>query len=1285
MPPQTPFFSSNKNNISPTDLGFWEDVGNNYARQYKGVLRSFNDTFLLFGNVKAEEDFEWWKHIEGYEDVVQELSSAKNLDHLNYLKQSVDIQRHIRAKAARGSFAPAIVAGIVDPLNVAFALPIFNVGMKAAWASKSAFAFGYETAKIALPFAVTREAIRAPHDPYATGSEITTNVAAETLFSFAFGYGIRGGVNAVMRPKIADGVKKYGDFLFDRNKDPSNINGVKIKQQATKKKRQDGSKVYAYVDNTKKEVIWDKKGLLKQFDEKPWTSPKVKGVTPLPDYLFQKPEDWARFVLHHEKAHVEHPFEKLQTQHMSVNQSRKYTRVDYENEINAIAVEDFTDGFGLKQTAGTKSKFFNFITTAGKRILNNPNIPNEMKKAYVDLFYNASLNLEGNITGSHAIQSAAARAVPYTAMSTRVNKSIKAAYLEELKGYGVPSEILGLDIDAIAVRLNKYGSDAKQYKDFYTNLIHFHIDMMTDPSFNKKLYDKLPDKHKEALSELANFFKDFERDLRDVGKLGDDAGIRKKIKEYTKIIDYHKGEIEKLNKNKGEGQTRANYIASLEKKLKENKKIVNDLIKFKDKNIGKSVTREFFNKKTGRRDFGKLKYTLRMFNEDAAQPQATVRRMQLELQKVKGDKNYLGGEEFNAKVIPHQQAINRITTQKEFLEGQLETTYKNYAFPHYFNKALLIEDEDAREALTNKLAELFSRQGSKKSWDENLEKYILEDASTPKNARNLAEQTVTKILEEPNLINLISRHGRKKHLMHRLLDFPTYELKDWLVLDERVLDSYAMKMGFHVEFGRKMGSMDIDDILDRLTYVMEQQGKLTDEQIAAARSDFLGEYERNAGIHVTDPDAMSQRTVRNLKSITGMTYLGYAGVTSFIDAIGMPLFRYGPKAVFKTAMDAVNGDLPEMIKMGAQLRDAAGEAVELTKPIVQYRHLSDSVKDIQPRITERAIQGLEKVFYRLNVLSQVTSYAKMLDTNLLIPQFYNRIQKIKNNENIDDWIIEDLGRYGIDIKTAKELADKPFYFTERGNAKFDITQWPDATKRDRELKITMLTYLGQHARNTIMNSTSFDKPLMMDGFMYVRMNPVLRALGYQADKRASTANVKLVRLESAYFGIPYQFYNFVFAATNRITMNMFDPNTQNRITGMLSLLGMSYLVLQLKKEDWWFENRDWTEILMRTVDQSGVAGIYTDIAYHAIHSSIAHGGYNDDYGWIKGKYEPSAFDDIFDKSGAMPSMLREWMLSAHELVNGKTEDGLKRGLYNFPLIGIYGMNRDLDSMFHTRY
>ena len=57
--------------------------------------------------------------------------------------------------------------------------------------------------------------------------------------------------------------------------------------------------------------------------------------------------------------------------------------------------------------------------------------------------------------------------------------------------------------------------------------------------------------------------------------------------------------------------------------------------------------------------------------------------------------------------------------------------------------------------------------------------------------------------------------------------------------------------------------------------------------------------------------------------------------------------------------------------------------------------------------------------------------------------------------------------------------------------------------------------MGTHARNTIMNATAFDKPMIMDGFMYVRMNPILKMMGYTADKRASTANIDMVRLESA--------------------------------------------------------------------------------------------------------------------------------------------------------------------------
>ena len=68
----------------------------------------------------------------------------------------------------------------------------------------------------------------------------------------------------------------------------------------------------------------------------------------------------------------------------------------------------------------------------------------------------------------------------------------------------------------------------------------------------------------------------------------------------------------------------------------------------------------------------------------------------------------------------------------------------------------------------------------------------------------------------------------------------------------------------------------------------------------------------------------------------------------------------------------------------------------------------------------------------------------------------------------------------------------------------------------------------------------------------------------------------------------------------------------------------------------------------------------------------------------KDKEEELSTDDLFDKFGAAPSMVREWLLSAYDLTVGNGEEGLKRGLRNLPLIGLYGMNRDIEHMFHTR-
>ena len=114
-------------------------------------------------------------------------------------------------------------------------LPIFNTGIRAAWQAKNAFGVGYETAKVAVPFAVTREAIRAPFDPYSTPAEIGTNISAEVLLSGLFGFAARGAANKIMQPKIQENIRRYTDYIFDRDTIPKDINGVKVNQKPTGK------------------------------------------------------------------------------------------------------------------------------------------------------------------------------------------------------------------------------------------------------------------------------------------------------------------------------------------------------------------------------------------------------------------------------------------------------------------------------------------------------------------------------------------------------------------------------------------------------------------------------------------------------------------------------------------------------------------------------------------------------------------------------------------------------------------------------------------------------------------------------------------------------------------------------------------------------------------------------------------------------------------------------------------------------------------------------------------
>ena len=80
-------------------------------------------------------------------------------------------------------------------------------------------------------------------------------------------------------------------------------------------------------DGTSSHIQIDIDHIKSQFNDKPWTSPKVEGVDPLPETSFKSPEEWAQFVLRHEEEHTTSP------------RGPEEMKAEYENRINQQALE----------------------------------------------------------------------------------------------------------------------------------------------------------------------------------------------------------------------------------------------------------------------------------------------------------------------------------------------------------------------------------------------------------------------------------------------------------------------------------------------------------------------------------------------------------------------------------------------------------------------------------------------------------------------------------------------------------------------------------------------------------------------------------------------------------------------------------------------------------------------------------------------------------------------------------------------------------------------------------
>ena len=221
-------------------------------------------------------------------------------------------------------------------------------------------------------------------------------------------------------------------------------------------------------------------------------------------------------------------------------------------------------------------------------------------------------------------------------------------------------------------------------------------------------------------------------------------------------------------------------------------------------------------------------------------------------------------------------------------------------------------------------------------------------------------------------------------------------------------------------------------------------------------------------------------------------------------------------------------------------------------------------------------------------------------------------------------------------------------------------------KIEEETLTTFRSALSSGALNTIMMGTPADKPILVDGVAYVPMN-VARMFGMKEDARVKGYS----RIESGLLGLPFQFYSYALAATNKVAGSFMQGQMKNRWGGLATAMGAGYLSLMIKTPDFAWDKMEVEDRFARAFDQSGVMALYSDLFYTAMSTSLALGGPNISGGMLNPKFPPregpmGMVDAATGIGGAGVSITTDYAEGVAQFLNGEYGEGSKQVIRSLP-------------------
>tara|TARA_R100001086_G_scaffold215527_1_gene131690 strand:- start:1609 stop:5637 length:4029 start_codon:yes stop_codon:yes gene_type:complete len=382
----------------------------------------------------------------------------------------------------------------------------------------------------------------------------------------------------------------------------------------------------------------------------------------------------------------------------------------------------------------------------------------------------------------------------------------------------------------------------------------------------------------------------------------------------------------------------------------------------------------------------------------------------------------------------------RIAEDKSSLEFALDINIDEKKFsPRFYSKQKIL---DNRTEFENVLIKSFKENPFifTKNKDGTVIKKQL--SIEPKDLKKRAKEVTDNILglnDEGNIDNVYQGFVGSKHLRHRQITASDKDLYPFLEDNPfKILRAYNQKVSPVLEFARIFEGKTLNDIRHEIyTDMIENKKSLEEAQKVFMK--FKGLYDRIVGSPVKNPDKMSYRFSRIIRSFAQMNYLGKA-VLSTISEPAKLFHDHDFKDVFKGFFDLIEAGTKGPESLGGLKADEvflAGEGLDIVLQTTHMRLVDDIKKN---QLHNDIFDKMNNAFFTVNGLAPITNLLKQWDGIL------RQHTLIKNSIKITEGTATQqerffMRRYGIDDTMAFQIANAPWQRTRRGLYFANSEEW----------------------------------------------------------------------------------------------------------------------------------------------------------------------------------------------------------------------------------------------------